>query len=194
MRLSRIVVATLLVALTGAACTEPPPSTPPSVIDQQLDLPATSQFSVGCSLSRAQTFTAGRSGTLDKVSLVFVQPNRPEDLADVQVEIQPVVANLNRPSDYVIGSGAAILDTYSAAGQFIDVPLSAPASIEQGVRYALVVKNRIACPAATGTFELLASSATDVDGYGGGELWTNWGGWGIVPNAHTDLLFRTWVR
>jgi hypothetical protein len=202
------------------SCTGPPPgptttttttssttTVPVSAIDQRLDWLFTAQsgvgaFNLGCdpiggfevwSLA-GQTFTAGRTGVLDQVSLILSPASESSPRNQVRVAIQTLGAD-GYPTGTVIGSG--LFDTTALAKltdftspPWSDVALSAPANVVAGTRYALIVTTPNVC----GSPDMLifeSSSTTDLYASGArvgrvkGAPWATFG---------TDLFFRTWVR
>ncbi|UDY34664.1 hypothetical protein [Dermatobacter hominis] len=191
--MNRHVVPTTLVAaaLALAACTAPPG--PGSTIDQRSEAPATSTWFMSCphDLLRVQTFTAGRTGTMDRVSLRVTgpfdpgSPQGPATEVAVALSIQ-TVNGAHAPSGTEIGSGDL---QGPPSGEWADVPLSTPAPVTAGTQYAIVILTRTGCHVGFGLV------ANDDDPYPGGAVWTTTAGSSALSFfADTDLGFRTWVR
>ena len=138
----------------------------------------------------AQTFTAGRTGVLDQVSLAAM-PIAAGSQTPFRVTIRTVRSG-GAPSSTVLGSG-----TYAGAGapnpsSLVDVPLSSPVFVVGGHGYAIVVSS---APAAECTDDQGWSFFGSTDSYGAGQAWWrgtayNTPGW-VAPG--TDHFFRTWV-
>ncbi|HMR95024.1 MAG TPA: hypothetical protein PKE05_05760 [Microthrixaceae bacterium] len=158
------------------------PTTPPGVraVDQSADGPSTGDALMTCPTewTRAQTFTAGRTGTLDGVSL------RSAGTMAASVSVRTVAAD-GTPSPTQIGSGSR---TGSSSQPWTEISLSSPAAVQAGVTYALVVTSSRGCGGDW-------SIAVNADAYPAGTSWYQ------VPEAPgvwnrsgEDLTFRTWVR
>lgn len=138
----------------------------------------------------AQTFTAGRNGVMDQVSLAAM-PLVPGSQAPFTVTIRTVRPD-GAPSATVLGSG-----TYSGAGApnpstLVDVRLSSPVLVLSGHRYAIVASS---APAVECTDDQGWSFFGATDSYGAGRGW--WRGTGYnTPewaDPDADYFFRTWV-
>jgi hypothetical protein len=151
------------------------------------------EWSLGVT-SHAQTFTAGMTGSLDQVDLVLTRSPAP---GDVTVEIRTL--SDGRPSSSVLGHGLLLgssVPVASGDSHWIPVPLSFPANVVAGSRYAIVLT------AYHGRFQILDIVDVDTrhDYYAGGqELWQSWypypGVW-VSPYEHTypgDMAFKTYV-
>jgi hypothetical protein len=90
-------------------------------------------------LSLAQTFTAGRSGGLDRVDLPLARAA--ETAGPLTVEIRNVIEGVV-PGTMVLASEsveATKVPTESQGLAFIAIRFDEPATVEAGVRYAIVV-------------------------------------------------------
>lgn len=168
---------------TAPPTTAPPtPTVPPGVraVDQTGDGLPVGDALMTCPTewTRAQTFTAGRTGTLDGVSL------RTAGSVRAAVTIRQVGAD-GAPTGAQIGAGS-----YSggSGAQWTEVPLSTSAAVQAGTSYAIVIASSSGC---AGEWSIPVTADT----YAGG---TSWYRVPEAPNAWTasteDLTFRTWVR
>ena len=128
----------------------------------------------------AQTFTAGATGGLDRVSLAA-----DTTFANVSVSIQTVSAN-GAPSGTVLGtsnfSGALF-----CCRQFHDFFFNPTVPVTSGTHYAIVVRLLV------GTFTWYTSSV--IDAYAGGQLYISCSGcaWFTGTRWGQDFAFKTWV-
>ncbi len=162
--------------------TPPTPTVPPGVraVDQTGDGVPVGDALMTCPTewTRAQTFTAGRTGTLDGVSL------RTSGSVRASVTIRQVGAG-GAPTGAQIGSGS-----YSggSGAQWTEIALSTPAAVQAGTTYAIVIASSSGCGDEW-------SIPVTADTYAGG---TSWYRVPEAPNDWTasseDLTFRTWVR
>ena len=139
----------------------------------------------------AQTFTAGRTGKLDQVSLAAMPIS-----AGSQTPFRVTIRNLRSngaPGSTVLASG-----TYAGAGSpdpssLVDIALRSPAFVVRGHEYAITVSSE---PAAGCTDDEGWSFFGSTDAYGAGQAW--WRGTAYnTPDwtaPGTDHFFRTWVR
>jgi len=184
------------VPFTAAACIDPPPPPDPdpepeSTVDAHYaDLPTDNTVNLydrretGGQLRRhAQVFTAGRTGTLDKVSAIFGLSLPSNPTVPITITVETLDAQ-GKPSGNVIGEGVwdgPLLDPDT----FSDVPLTDTAEVETGQQYALVFYN----PAPTSMVLYL-----DAPDYPGGASFEGWPteSWAVDP--YDDVPFKTWVR
>ena len=201
--------AVLVLAGLAAACT-PPPDPPPAVstVDQQVAPPSglgnTSSFAARCAPANvpyeyqtAQTFTAGRTGTLDRVGTNMIRVSGPTP-APLAVSIQTVAAD-GTPSGVEIGSG-----TYDGPSNVVGIlwnmPLSTPAAVTAGTRYAIVISESTCTDPPSNGWNFEGESSTTTDPYPGGQAFLRAvgapGGWyaGVPVGTNFDLYFDTWVR
>ncbi len=121
----------------------------------------------------AQTFTAGRTGSLDRVTLNLYAGG-----GDLTVEIRRIDNGL--PTGELIGQGSA---TGVVLGPF-ELDLSSPAPVTAGTQYALVVL------ASRQTRFWRQSSG---DPYAGGVYWARYSSFGWAETAGSDIAFQTFV-
>jgi hypothetical protein len=128
----------------------------------------------------AQTFTAGMTGQLDRVSLAS---DTTGGFANVRVSIQTVTAT-GAPSGTTLGSPTAFSGGFTCCRQFHDFTLNPTVSITSGTKYAIVVQT------LSGVFTWYNSSS--LNAYADGQLyvgspWLTGSQWG------EDFAFKTWV-
>lgn len=199
----RIAAAALLAGaalLTG--CVSSP--APPHVVDQENFSSGGQSFSgrnenLICSsvisvLEQAQTFTAGRTGVLDSVSLVAVPY---ASALALQVGIRTVEPD-GVPSETQLGTGSYTGPGSPNTSTLINVPLSTPAPVVAGSRYAIVLTTPQSdyCLEPTVYGWNMFGAA---DTYAGGQAYfrgTLGGGidWTPPLGGSNDYFFRTWVR
>ena len=179
------VVSAVLLMVGLVACTEDPPPEPVSTVDASFTGPRTKEVWIyareDASLVRfAQTFTAGRSGTLDKVS-VILGPAWAGPVVPVTVSVQTLAGG--KPSGEVLGwaewDGPAPPDQST----FVDLELSEPAEVVAGEQYALVFEN----PSTTWMTVQLGQPD-----YPDGQAWEHYSFWS--PDPYSEVPFKTWVR
>ena len=120
-----------------------------------------------------QTFTAGMSGDLSKVSLYI------DNTADISVTMQIQGVTGGMPNGTVLASTTANFTSY-AAGHWVDFTFSSPASVTSGTQYALV-------------FDPFNSLGTNTD-YPGGQAVAHYSnGWVAASNVAPDFVFKTYV-
>ncbi len=136
----------------------------------------------------AQTFIPEKSGQLDQVDLKLFTHGV---TAALTVEIRTTTAG--EPGATVLGSGSLPASSApDSSSTFVSVPLTSPAPVSAGVRYAIVIRSTTEHPGWQwcGDFE-----AT----YPGGQAWSRFGfpdpsaGTWSSPFANADLGFRTYV-
>jgi PKD domain/Bacterial Ig domain len=125
----------------------------------------------------AQTFTAGVTGRLDRVSLYS------SGAAFGTVQIQTVTGTF--PAGLVVGS-ATFSGSYVRG--FHDVAFAPPIAVTAGSRYAIVVKS-------FGRSVLTWYTSGGVDNYAGGQAYIGCLGcsWVTDPRFGADFAFETWV-
>ena len=157
-----------------------------------------------------QTFTAGISGQLNKVSIYAgCCMNKDEVLApgqppgDLLVKIYAMDSTTGYPTDFVLGSGRAPASSFPTNGTltWVDVALDPAPGVEAGKKYALVVTS-------TGNgydrWQWYAWGITHPDSYAGGmgvvAMKSGGGscptlsGWNWTPLTQDDLAFKTYVE
>ncbi len=112
-----------------------------SQLDQQ-QTETSSGSGLDANFPQAQTFTAGLSGSLTKVSVHarLVASSGPGDL---RVSVQTLDGS-GFPSGTVLGSGSVPVGDFtvgSLPGDWVDIDLSPSASVSAGTKYALVVSS-----------------------------------------------------
>jgi hypothetical protein len=179
----------------GAATTTPSIPAPPGVDQQALPPGTLDDASTGqvanCTYAAAQTFTAGRTGSLFEVSFADGQSGN----FAAHVSVQPL-DTAGHPSGDVLGSGSLSATGSISGPAWFDVHLSTAAPITAGTHYALVFT-----PANCATDpSLLVMARYDTDLYPGGQAWTEEPGWvtesswlGSSVAAGLDFYFKTWV-
>jgi PKD repeat protein len=144
------------------------------VVDQSQTLTLSAE-SVG---QMAQTFTAGMTGRLDRVSLYSAS-----SFASGTIQIQTVSG---------VFPAGTVLDTTSFGGSyargFHDFTFASPISITSGSHYAIVVKS-------FGRSVLTWYTSGGVDAYTGGQAFVGCLGcaWGTDSRFGVDSAFKTWV-
>jgi len=127
----------------------------------------------------AQTFTAGMSGQLDRLSLAADISG----FAIIRVSIRTVTST-GSPSGTTLGSPTAFSGSFVCCRQFHDFALNPTISITSGMKYAIVVQT------VSGVLTWYNSSS--LNAYAGGQLyvgstWLTGSQWG------EDFAFKTWV-
>ena len=127
----------------------------------------------------AQTFTAGMSGQLDRLSLAADISG----FAIIRVSIRTVTST-GSPSGTTLGSPTAFAGSFVCCRQFHDFVLNPTISITSGTHYAIVVET------VSGVLTWYNSSS--LNSYAGGRLyvgstWLTGSQWG------EDFAFKTWV-
>jgi hypothetical protein len=156
----------LLVLVPGSAT-----ALVPGDLDQHSNLVPNSLGSVA---DQAQTFTAGRTGSLDDVELYL------NGSGTITVTIQSVSGGL--PDGTVLATATA---APAGAAGWVDFAFASPASVTSGVMYAIVF-NTGPDAAVWGT------AAGDPDNYSSGQALRNNGIWGANPFIG-DFGFATYV-
>jgi hypothetical protein len=127
----------------------------------------------------AQTFTAGMSGKLDRVSLAYDTSST----TNLRVSIQTTGAN-GAPSGTAIAGPVAWQGTVGCCRQFHDFSFGQGVSIAAGTKYAIVVQT------ISGVFTWYSDST--IDAYTGGQLYVG-SSWLTGPQWGDDFAFKTWV-
>ena len=195
----KVLAAAAVAALSvgAVACGEPPPPPPPpastvdasyteSPVNNEVNIMTLDRF--GQTARFAQSFTAGRSGTLDMVSAILGPPQCCGSLVPVTVSVQTLDGN-GKPSGTVLGQGVWNGPALPDTNTFADIPLTDTAEVVAGQQYALVFEN----PAPTNMRLYLA--APD---YPGGQSFEGFATGGASPgwsvNPYDEVPFKTWVR
>jgi hypothetical protein len=181
-----VVALSAVVLVASGACVPAPQTSPVDPLDQSLASDgAETQLrqTCGASLIRAQTFTAGRSGSFDKVSLYA------SGTGALRIELR-TVDGTGRPTSIVLRSW-----TYAgpfAPGAPTDMPLPLPTTVVAGVQYAIVFYATDTC---TGWVDVRRNK--DVNStYSGGHWWSTstaslYSEFFAYPDY--DIPFRTFV-
>jgi hypothetical protein len=145
-RLAAIGAAALLVAVATASLGANP-ALAGGKLDQQNPFDGHESGGSGIPMARAvgQTFTAGRTGSLERVALYFERDlGEPTPPGSIFLDIYPTTAagapRMNGPA---IGSGSIPAASVQADGFFV-FPLSQPAPVTKGTRYAIVLHADVA--------------------------------------------------
>ena len=135
-----------------------------STVDQQ-QLDDTAGYTYVCEEPVAQTFTAGRSGDLDRVVLPL-HWHTVVDPGPLLVTIQ-TVDGAGTPTGDVLGSGSITVTEAGLQPQqsaWVEIRLTSPAEVSAGTQYALVLRTSGECNSDTWAWHQAAS----VDPYPGG--------------------------
>jgi hypothetical protein len=140
--------------------------------------------------SGAQTFTAGRSGQLDRVDLPLVR--RIQSVGPLTVEIRGLIAS-GAPGTAALASAAVPAERVPIGGNeaiaFVDVALDAPVTVAAGSQYAIV--------AYTGGSNAIRWGVDDAGPYEGGAAFRSMASppstWFPFDPATADFAFRTYV-
>ncbi len=127
----------------------------------------------------AQTFTAGISGKLDRVSLAYDTTST----TSLRVSIQTTAAN-GAPSGTTIAGPVAWQGTVACCRQFHDFSFGQGVNIARGTKYAIVVQT------VMGVFTWYGDSS--IDAYAGGQLYVG-SAWLTGTQWGDDFAFKTWV-
>jgi hypothetical protein len=138
--------------------------------------------------SAAQTFTAGLSGTLERVDLALSQASTPS-VGPLTVEIRDVVGGA--PGTTVLASTEVPQPDVPTGGSqalaFVEVPFASPTVVAAGSQYAIVVY--------TGGEDFYQWGRSSADLYAGGSRFDSFESppvtWG--PPLSNDFAFRTYV-
>jgi hypothetical protein len=138
--------------------------------------------------SAAQTFTAGLSGTLERVDLALSQASTPS-VGPLTVEIRNVDAS-GAPGTTVLASAEVPQPDVPTGGSqalaFVEVPFDSPAAVAAGSQYAIV--------AYTGGFDFYQWGRALADLYAGGSAFDSFQSppatWTVRP---FDMAFKTYV-
>jgi len=159
-------------------------------LDQSQPVSQSSQ-TVSYSIPRAQIFTAGAYGTLDRVSLRLENywSSLPSG-AELIVSVQTVIGGL--PSGKQIGSGHIALSAipaYESGGDWVDVGIRG-ALVQARTQYALVLQTNVWN--ANVNWWWAYEGATSGSSYTGGEMAFN-DGTSWISEENYDFTFKTYV-
>ncbi|HMC70894.1 MAG TPA: hypothetical protein VKJ07_17180, partial [Mycobacteriales bacterium] len=127
----------------------------------------------------AQSFTAGMSGKLDRVSIAYDTTGS----TSVRVSIQTTAAS-GAPSGTTIAGPVAWQGTVVCCRQFHDFSFGQGVNIAAGTKYAIVVQT------VTGVFTWYGDLS--VDAYAAGQLYVG-SSWLTGSQWGDDFAFKTWV-
>jgi len=225
MMMRRLVLGVALACTAGLAigCGVPPGSTPTTTepaqlaVDQEqlgpIDESTVAQLlcpGAGSAVDSAQTVVAGRTGTLERVSVaLFTQYGDP---APLTVTVHTVDA-AGDPTDTIIGRGTydgAALGEWSPNGPFpdglVDIELDEPAAVVAGTQYLVrfTIESGTCVSGQPTPMWVLGLAQGATDRYTSGSRWWNLR---LESGANTwyesswpedslflDLRFQTWVR
>ena len=162
-----------------------------SQLDQQQ---TNSPLSVGMDANypMAQTFTAGVSGSLDKVSVHAYRAGT-QEVGDMLVSIQTLDES-GSPSGTVLGSGSAPITNFDTSpGGWVDIGLTQPVPVSAGKKYALVTSTASVSPTGASFY---GWGMAYNDPYPGGDAFDrNIGQWVVRTDAGVpmDFAFKTFV-
>jgi len=129
----------------------------------------------------AQTFTAGASGSLDRVSLAT---DTTSGFARVNITIQ-TLASSGAPSGTAVGT-ATFSGALVCCRQFHDYAFNPAVQVAAGAKYAIVVEVQV------GVFTWYDSGSFDA--YAGGRQYIACAGCAWITTSHSDFAFKTWVQ
>ena len=184
MRLTILLLALGLLALPGIA------SAAESVLDQSASGsdPAESYVQFSGHHARAQTFTVGITGDLDRVR-VMIATGRDGDVGDLTAEIRELDA-AGQPAGEVLGIGTVPPPAQRDVFAWVEIALEAPVPVTRGTQYALVLR---APTTISGWYEWYVEMSAP---YAGGNLWLYWetteGSW-LGASTPQDTWFQTFV-
>jgi hypothetical protein len=172
-----------------AACLLAPGVAAAGTLDQQQPTITGSANQIQAAQSVAQTFTAGRTGGLDRVDLGLGKNCVPGDLtAPLVVEIRNVSGGV--PGITVLATGSVPPTGVTTTSAFIPISFGKPAPVAAGTQYAIVAYTSepnshcyiwsyaVGDPYPAGAFHFTASSPPG----------TNW-----LTVAGVDQAFKTYV-
>jgi hypothetical protein len=163
-----------------------------SQLDQEQTNASTS-IGMDANYPMAQTFTAGVSGSLDKVSVHAYRAGTLE-AGGMLVSIQTLDES-GLPSGTVLGSGSAPITDFgtTSPGNWVDIGLTQPATVSAGKKYALVTSTASASPTGASFY---GWGVAFNDPYSGGDAYDrNSGQWAVRTDAGVpmDFAFKTFV-
>jgi hypothetical protein len=196
-------MAAMLVGYAGTALAA-------SVLDQQntdvsdADNPTGSYHDVAADMVPGQTFTAGMSGTLEKVSLLlayspgfFIESGgtgTPSD-SDLVVEIKAIGAD-GLPTGAALGGATVPLASFgSYAWDWRDITLTQPARVSAGTRYVVLLSStepeRCGEVCVNGNYMLKVNVSENP--YPGGNIVTRIPDGDWIISEDMDAAFKTYV-
>jgi hypothetical protein len=139
----------------------------PADLDQSCE---TSDLGYSTTMDLAQTFTAGRTGSLDDIEL------RMNGSGTITVTVYATSSGL--PAGLALASASASL----SGEAWVDFAFGSPASVTSGTMYAIVFNTGAEAEIEGG-----------MDSYAGGQALHNDGGWVANEPGLLDYNFRTYV-
>ena len=180
----------LITAVAAAAALIPAAGASAGTLDQQQTLNNFGGLQVDSSHSKAQTFTAGLTGQLDRVDLALSGMSVTTPLT-VQIRDGSATA----PGDTVLASASVPTSAVTSSESFVPITIASPASVTAGTQYSIVALND--SPAISGWFWYAGITAT-ASAYEGGRLYSSPNGppgtgpW-FEGNTMADFEFKTYV-
>ncbi len=152
---------------------------PAGQLDQAFEPPTTGNaFAVGSTYVWHQTFTAGRTGVIDRVQ---ARMDGWSGFAPVTISVRALDGD-GRPTGPALGSGTITVPSAEMVDRVIDVPLDVPVAVRTGTGYALAFDSPVNAIGIVRAVE---------DGYAdGGVMYQDAGEWYSFPG---DIWFRTFV-
>jgi hypothetical protein len=129
----------------------------------------------------AQTFTAGTTGQIDRVSLTLESHSQ---LVTGWVQIRTLAADGSPAGGTLFPTSTPIQFTYGFGNTYHDYAISPAFPITAGTQYAIVWTAKV----GTGFWW-----GGNFDAYSGGQQWLSCAGCAWSPSATKDLAFKTWV-
>jgi PKD repeat protein len=129
----------------------------------------------------AQTFTAGTTGQIDKLTLSLETHSNP---VSGWLEIRPVGAGGTPTGGTLQPTSTSIVITFPFGNTPHDFAISPAVPVTAGTQYAIVWTTKVGTAYWWGT---------GFDVYTGGQQWLACIGCGWTPNASRDFAFATWV-
>jgi hypothetical protein len=129
----------------------------------------------------AQTFTAGTTAGLDRVSLAT---DTPTSFARATVTIRSVGSG-GLPSTTVLGTASTLAGSLQCCRQFHDFTFSPAVPVTKGTQYAIVVQ------VSSGVVDWYDSGGLNV--YTGGREYIGGQATSWITPSHFDFAFKTWV-
>jgi len=149
-------------------------------VDQAQTLTLSSQRQI---TMMAQTFTAGMTGQLDRLTLAY---DTPTGFASLRVSIRTINSN-GQPSSTTLGTTVAWQGSVVCCRGFHDFNINPTVAIAGGTHYAIVVQ--------TVSGVLTWYNDSTVDAYAGGQAFVACSGcaWLTGSQFGMDFAFKTWV-
>jgi hypothetical protein len=189
----RPVLAIMLILSLLLGIQAPASAATTEIEDQQMVADGNDGLWINSSQWGAQTFTAGKTGTLTRVDLYLQSVS---GQIGVKVEIRAVDTGTGAPiggQQFGVAGVALASATATAtnAGGWAQATFASPTTVTQGARYAIVVG--LTCIVSCDVRWEMRSDATTDSYTGGAAWWTLSGEWRKSQTAFEDYLFKTWV-